>query len=231
MIRPIVALDTETDSLGPNRKAWEVGLIRRELDGTQRELRMFVRINHSTSDLNSLNIGRYFDRHPEGRKLSGKGPLPGPAGLEPVTSSHDAARRVMEWTFGATIIGAVPDFDTNCLGRLLRAEGFIPAWHHRIRCVETLASGHARRELGGLADCMDALGLDFPQADQHTALGDARAALRVWDAVMGPRQASPAGCGCLTHPDRALSADGDPGGCYCDCTELGLTGCVHGGAS
>jgi len=183
--RPIVFLDTETDSLGPQRKAWEVGLVRRDVDGNERDLRMFIRLGHASSELVSLHIGGYFDRHPDGRRLSGKPVLPGPAGLEPVYSGHDAAKRVMEWTFGATIVGAVPDFDTNCLARLLRGEGFMPAWHHRIRCVETLASGYVGRELGGLADCMDALGLDFPEADRHTALGDARAAKRIWDAVMG----------------------------------------------
>ena len=179
--RPIVFLDTETDGLHPHRKAWEMAMVRRDVDGTEQTCSIFVRINLATADPHGLTIGGFFDRHPDGRKLTGKPPV-GPAN---VWSTHDAAKRVLEWTFGATIVGAVPSFDTDVLARLLRNEGLVPMWHHRIRCVEALASGHVGRELGGLADCMDALGLDFPEADRHTALGDARAAKRIWDAVMG----------------------------------------------
>jgi hypothetical protein len=35
-------------------------------------------------------------------------------------------------------------------------------------------------------------------------------------------------CDCLIHPDRALSIDRDPDGCYCTCADDGHEDCVHG---
>ncbi|NUO57261.1 MAG: hypothetical protein HOV78_11385 [Hamadaea sp.] len=176
---PICVVDTETDGLHQGRRIWEVAMIRRDDEG-ERERSFFVGLDMRYSDLKGLEIGRFFDRHPSGRKVSGKDPLPG---LPPLCK-HDAAREIMQFTFGAQLVGAVPSFDAEGLAGLLRSEGYLPAWKHRLRCVETLTSGFLRREVGGLRDCAEALGLDFPQDVQHTALGDARMALQIWDAVM-----------------------------------------------
>lgn len=154
-------------------------MIRRDGDGA-RETSFFVRLDLKFSDPFGLNVGRFWDRHPAGRKISGKPPLPG---SEPL-SCHDAAKEVMAWTFGAQIVGAVPSFDTEVLARLLRAEGYLPSWHHRTRCVETLTAGLLRREVGGLRDCAEALGIPFDADAEHTALGDARMAQVIWDEVM-----------------------------------------------
>lgn len=59
----------------------------------------------------------------------------------------------------------------------------VGGWSHRLRCVETLTAGHLGREIGGLSDCAAALGIDTPAA--HTALGDARTARAIWDAILG----------------------------------------------
>jgi len=160
--RSIVFLDTEQDSLHPGRRAYEIAMIRRDDLGdgiaAQKEISFFVSLNLCNSDPAALAVGRFFDRHPAGRKISGKPVLPG---AQVVYSVHDAAKTVMEWTFGATIVGAVPSFDTETLAKLLRAEGYLPSWHHRLRCVET-------------------------------ALGDARLAMRVFDACMADENASAA---------------------------------------
>lgn len=181
MTRPLVFLDCETDSLGPGRRAWEIAWVRRDERGETRR-QFFVRIDIKYADPRALQVGRYFDRHPSGRKISGKPPVPGDE-ANVVLSVHDAAKEVMAATFGATIVGAVPSFDTEILDRMLRGEGYLPMWHHRLRCVETLVAGSFGREVGGLAECAQVVGVEPGPA--HTALGDATTAMRVWDQVMG----------------------------------------------
>jgi hypothetical protein len=134
----------------------------------------------------ALQIGRFWDRHPMGRKVSGKYPCPTDAAVMP---THDAAKHIMQWTFGATIVGAVPSFDTDILARLLRNEGYLPSWHHRLRCVETLTAGSFGRDIGGLAACAHELGLEYDEDAAHTAMGDARLAERIWTHLMsgGPQ--------------------------------------------
>lgn len=186
MNRPLVACDTETDGLHPGRRAWEIAMVRRDVDGTERELSMFVKLNLQNSDPQGLAVGRFWDRHPTGRKLSGKPPCPGDTVT--VYDGHEAAKAVMEWTFGATIVGAVPGFDTEVLAQLLRAHGYLPSWHHRTRCVESMTYGALGEDPGGLRDCAEALGLDVPTSALHTALGDARLALAIHDEILKGEQ-------------------------------------------
>ena len=180
-MNPIVFLDCETDSLHPARKAWEIGMIRRDGD-EQRETSFFVSLNLQSSDPNALAIGRFYDRHPAGRKMSGKPASPGDA--TPVYSVHDAAKTVMQWTFGATIVGAVPSFDTITLERMLRGEGYLPSWNHRLRCVESMTAGALGEEIGGLRACAEALDIEVDLAGHHTAIGDARLAMAIYDELM-----------------------------------------------
>ena len=51
---------------------------------------------------------------------------------------------------------------------------------------------------------------------------------QVWvcDCVPSPQSTDP-GCGCSTHPARAMYADGDPAGCYCTCSDDAREGCEH----
>jgi hypothetical protein len=78
-----------------------------------------------------------------------------------------------------TLVAAVPSFDAGHLKRLL---GHAP-WHYQLRCVETLTAGRLGRECGGLAKCLEALGLE-PNPAAHTAEGDAEAAYRIWKHLM-----------------------------------------------
>lgn len=181
----IVALDTETDGLHPGRRAWEIGMVRRD-DDRQRECRMFLPLDLKFSDPAALRIGGFWDRHPTGRKLSGKPDAQDDTyakPCEPVVSTHDAAKKVMAWTFGATLVGANPAFDTYILERLLRSEGYLPSWHYRLLDVEAMTTGYAGSVVGGLAACCKLLGIT--QAGAHTALGDARDALAVYDRIIG----------------------------------------------
>ena len=178
----IVALDTETDGLHPGRRAWEIGMVRRDETG-ERECRMFLPLDLKFADPQALRIGGFWDRHPVGRKLSGKPETP----CEPVVSAHDAAKKVMEWTFGAHLVGANPAFDAYILERLLRSEGYLPSWHYRLLDVEAMTAGYAGRIVGGLAACCEFFGI--AQAAAHTALGDARDALAIYDRILGGDQA------------------------------------------
>ncbi|MBW4033003.1 MAG: hypothetical protein HIU88_10105 [Acidobacteria bacterium] len=179
MSAPICFLDVESDGLHPGRKAWEAAFIRREPDGTEMTEHFYLSIDLSTADPAGLRVGRFYDRHPMGMRISHLGRVQTPT-VKPITQ---AAPLIARMTHGAQIVGAVPSFDTEILDRLLREQGLIPGWHYRLTCVETLTAGHLRRHVGGLGKCAEALGV--PIEGEHTALGDTRTAMRIYDAVMG----------------------------------------------
>lgn len=191
---PVAFLDIESDGLRPRRRPWEIAIIRREPDGRQTEWQAFVEINLKSGEPKGLRVGGFYDRHPLGRHLSrlsrpgdsdndGTDPPEVGTGVGGYLTKSDAARTVACLTHDALIVGAVPSFDTDVLARLLRKHSLIEAWQHRVRCVQTLTAGHFGREVGGLGDCAQALGVEHP--DAHTALGDARTAMGIWDAVIG----------------------------------------------
>lgn len=191
MTATICAVDTETDGVHPDRNAWEVALIRRDENG-QRELSFFMEIDLSTADPFGLRVGRFYDRHPVGRWLAkqteGLVPVPGDANL---WSCTDAAYAIAQMTHGAHLVGAVPNFDAEVFDHLLRKNGLSPGWHYHLVDVEALAVGFAAAKGLALAPpwksdtLMDEIGVESPaEEDRHTALGDARWALRVYDAVM-----------------------------------------------
>ena len=190
---PLVFIDTECDGVHPGRRAWEVAMIRRDDEG-QRETSFFIRLDLRHSDPFGLNVGGFWDRHPSGRKVSGKPPLPGP---EPLCA-HDAAKEVMRWTFGAHLVGAVPNFDAEVLARLLRGQGYLPAWSYHLIDVEAMAVGWLSAKWDGLtptdgitppwkSDVLSrACGVEPPSdRERHTAMGDARWAMRWYDAMAG----------------------------------------------
>jgi hypothetical protein len=190
---PICFIDTETDGVHPGRKPWEVALIRHDENG-ERETSFFVEIDLSTADPFGLRVGRFYDRHPVGQWVAGQRAEP------PVVRNDDdsfrspleAARTVAAWTHGAHLIGAVPNFDAEVFDRLLRDHGLCPSWHYHLVDVEALAVGYAAAK--GITitppwksdDLMAVIGVEKPtEAERHTALGDARWAMRTYDAVMG----------------------------------------------
>lgn|SRR5574341_395620 len=173
MNRAIVILDTETTSLRRDRRAWEIGMIRIDTTGEQ-EVGIYVTdVDLSNADTMSLNIGRFYERHPQYR-----------ADLR--TDDHDvwdeaeAALCVEGWTRGAHIVGAVPNFDTEVLGDMLFRHRLVAAWHYHLTDVETLVAGYLLGK--GVApslpwkseDLSRAIGVDPDGFDRHTALGDCR---------------------------------------------------------
>lgn len=194
MSAPICFVDTETDGIHPGRKPWEIALIRRD-DIGERELSFFVQIDLSTANPYGLKIGRFYERHPLGRAISGQGTftLSRPEDFGDVCPLRRAAELVAQFTHGAHLVGAVPNFDAEVFDRLLRENGLVPSWHYHLVDVEALALGYLRGQgqpapsLPWKADELTAaIGVELAtDEEKHTALGDARWAMRTYDVVMG----------------------------------------------
>lgn len=188
MDRPICAVDIESTGLGTDRQAWEVALIRRDRTSTT-ETAFFVEVDLAQADPAALDIGGFYQRHPHGQHLVNaqkmdihEGPPPRPDGIGYLTQDQ-AVRVIKRMTHQATIVGAQPHFDIQVFERMMMRAGSVPSWHYRLRDVESLTAGRLGRDVGGLAGCVEALALDGQWA-AHTALGDARAALAVFDAIL-----------------------------------------------
>jgi len=114
----------------------------------------------------------------------------------------DALRHVEAVTRGAHLVGAVPNFDADVLSARMRANGICPSWHYHLVDVEALAAGYLahlsrtlRVKVGDIEitgrppwksdDLSAALGIKVSDEDRHTALGDAKWARAIYDAVMG----------------------------------------------
>ena len=201
----ICFIDTETTSLRHDRRAWEIGIITRDDDGHEREEQWFVDIDDldlGNADVMSLKIGRFHDRHPH---ITAVTP---PAAR--VAREKALLLRLEELTRGAHLAGAVVSFDADVLGQRMRANGICPSWHYHLIDVEALAAGylagsyHAIREVGKNPDAdgptweeaqcaippwksdqlSRAVGVDPDDFDRHTALGDARWARAIYNAVL-----------------------------------------------
>lgn len=176
-MKPIVVLDTETTSLRRDRRAWEVGMIRIDETGV-RELGIYVAdVDLSNADPKSLEIGGFYQRHLRYRPPGSTG-----GGNEAMTEAN-AAGLVEQWTRGAHIVGAVPNFDTEVLGDMLFRHRLCPAWHYHLTDVETLVAGYLLGKGDGPKlpwksdDLSRAVGVNPDDFDRHTALGDCRWAL------------------------------------------------------
>jgi hypothetical protein len=212
---PLCFVDTETDGVHPDRRPWEIALIRRDPDGTETTWAEFVQIDLSTSDPFGLRVGRFYDRHPLGHTIARGRPY------APAATRAAAAVRVAQLTHGAHLVGMVPNFDAEVLDRLLRDQGLAPAWHHHLIDVEPLVVGYLAAQGRPTAppwkstDLTEAIGVPAPsENERHTALGDARWARAAYDAVMST-PANPGRC-----PRCAASNSADLGG-YRECRECG----------
>lgn len=201
---PIVFIDTETTSLRPDRRAWEVGMIRRaDHRDADQEISFFIHIDDidlPNADPFALDVARFWQRHPQAvtdarvgyevhdfEDTSMWSTLRGE-----VLDAGTAAQVVRLWTHGAHLVGAVPNFDAEVLAALLRDNWLTPTWHYHLIDVENLAVGWlAGRGTTVLPpwksdDLSRMVGVDAATDEElHTALGDARWAARIFDRVMG----------------------------------------------
>lgn len=178
-------LDTETTSLRHDRRIWEIGLIVR-IDGqADEEHSWFIDVDEldlGNADLMSLKVGRFYERHPHIVDPTGN------ALTRSTTDEWTTLQDVERLTRGATIVGAVPNFDTEVLGGRMRECGICPSWHYHLVDVETLAAGALKMPPPWDFDkVLAAYGLTYDETDRHTALGDARMARDLFDAVFGEK--------------------------------------------
>jgi len=193
-------IDTETTSLRPDRRAWEIAVILRRPGQPDDERCWFVDVadlDLGNANLGSLKIGRFLDRHPQ---YCG-GPAP-----HSYSGEYDVLREVEALTRDAYLVGAVPSFDAEVLDTRMRARGICPAWHYYLQDFGTLIVGYLAGQGVPVPappwepeDLSRLIGVEPPgEAERHTALGDARWAARVWDGVLGPA-AGPGQAASATH--------------------------------
>lgn len=179
---PIVFLDTETTGLALTDDIWEFAGIRREADGATSELHLFIEHDvHKCHDLPASFRADHGARWDQGEEV-GRG---------------FAAHAIGDFTAGAHIVGAVPNFDTERIAILMQRCGYKPTWHYHLIDVENLAVGylmgvHRGRGADILLDLpwdSDELsrmvGIEPPIDARHTAMGDALWAMAIYDRVMG----------------------------------------------
>lgn len=197
MSTPIVAIDCETTGIHPGRRPWEIALIRRDDQGEREFVCQIADVDLSEADPFGLKVGRFYDRHFRYSKI-----IPNNCKL---MDESQAVYPVEQWTRGAHIVGCVPNFDTETLDAMLRRHKLIPAWHHHLIDVEAMAIGYlshkAQTNVAAFPDMnwapwpplpwksediSKAVGVEPPsEEERHTALGDARWAMRLYDAIVG----------------------------------------------
>lgn len=194
---PLVFGDTETTGLDHfMHDAWEYALIVRR-DGHDTEYEFRIRPDLSNANPKALEINRYHERTA----------APDWTWDDP----HTAATRMYHLLNGAVLIGSNPAFDADMIRNLFaRYYDDAKPWHYRTLDIATFAAGRvygqAERMTRHTCDAAhygkvdEALGWPWSSyrtselvgvprpsgAAAHTALGDARWARDVWDAVTQP---------------------------------------------
>jgi hypothetical protein len=179
----LVFMDTETTGLSLDDDIWEFAAIRREEDGSESGHHIFIehRIDRCAKLPESFRVD-HVSRYDYRVALSPGAAADYIAGL---------------FTDRPHVVGAVPNFDTERLSLLLSRHGFAPSWHYHLIDVENLAVGYLAglsREFHGYElptlpwnsdDLSRACGVEPPTAERHTAMGDARWAMALYDAIVG----------------------------------------------
>lgn len=204
----LCAVDVETSGTDPARHhAWDIAVVALGPDEEGRsEHQWFIKPTLATADPYALRVGHYYERtaglNPPGSRKQGA------KWSDPVKAAAELAQLLD----GATLVGHNVPFDADFIGAFLRRQAQILTADYHLVNVADLVRGYIagqrrackaaqlnaaiRREpVAGwnppewpagrhLADMAEAVGVDPAGYEQHTALGDARLAMAVYQAVM-----------------------------------------------
>jgi DNA polymerase III epsilon subunit-like protein len=206
--RPLAFIDTETTGLDvDHHDAWEIAVIHRRPGQPDAEYLWQIRVSLAEADPEALDINGYHKRFavPEGELAVRMATDAMPAD-RPV-SGRDLMLDLMGILDGSVLVGSNPAFDERFLTKLFRRAGATPAWHYRTRDIATMAVGHLYGQAYTLTkqncdaefytradrlledgwksyELSRLMGIEPPAKDAaHTALGDARWARDVYDAI------------------------------------------------
>lgn len=202
----ILFCDTETSGLAADADIWEFAGILREEDGRESEHHLFI--EHDIAKCAELPPSFREDHL---RRFPGatKGVCLG-RGSRVMTRDYAAGYIEKLTAERPHIVGAVPNFDTERLTRLLEAHGCRWGGHYHLIDVENLAvgylagiAGHGHSEVtcgpicgqGGYKlpplpwdsdEISRAIGVEPPsEGVRHTAMGDATWTKAMYDAICG----------------------------------------------
>lgn len=192
--RPLILAATDVESTGLDpffHDPWEVAVVLR-VDGRDTEHVFRIEPDLTNAEADALRINRYHERT---------------GAPDWVWDDREtAARQLHQLLDGAVLIGSNPAFDAEMLTNLLGRYFATPRpWHYRTVDIATLAAGYRygwrdsgayggdyafSRDLPSLPfssrNLSRAVGVEPPgDGVAHTALGDARWAMSVFDAVTG----------------------------------------------
>jgi DNA polymerase III epsilon subunit-like protein len=170
----LMFIDTETTGLHPEiHGVWEIGLI---TEAGQEHLIHLRDVNLKYADGTALKITRFYERYEQEAKAKSM-----------------TAGQFVEWFLemaeGKHWVGAIPSFDEERIRRVVYAQGLAPTWHYHLIDVEAMAVGYLSTEYNldlpwDSEHLSKLLGIHPDTASRHTALGDARWAKAMYEAVM-----------------------------------------------
>jgi DNA polymerase III epsilon subunit-like protein len=181
-----VFLDIESTGLDPQRDhIWELAAIVRDEWGMPDEEHVWqLRPILVDADPIALEKGRFDERFVVPDGVDAVKVMPD-GGLWKL-ARHEALHDIQDLLRDGHIIGANTAFDDSFLKALMRMHERRIVWNYRLVCVENLVAGALKKPLPvSLSESAEAMGVKVDPDTRHTALGDARLARDVYDAVMG----------------------------------------------